>query len=173
MSLKTSIEEGKNILVKTTKATTPGRVNSAIVEGAPGTGKSYMTRKAAEELGARIVTISGNPEVCDRELLGYYELFSHGSSFRPGPIMQAVSIANADGIAVLEISESNLIDQKCKAPLYDLLDSPHCIQPPSGKELCLNDDAKLLVVSEFTEGGYGIHPIPEADELHHKIDIQL
>ena len=140
------------------------RLASVRLFGPPATGKSYMVRNIAKDIGADIFTISGSPQVCNEDLTGFFTIESGRSRWNDGIVIQAMKNANRGRKTVLEITEMNALKPECMLSLYELLSYDRCVteRGRSSPPICLENDAEMVLVAEDTLGPMGIRVIQES-----------
>lgn len=171
----TKYEEMKNYL-KDYIQRSPENFLSVHLVGDPGSGKSHLIREVAEELDIPVYALEGNPTVCNEDLTGYWSIESGSVEYNDGPVLKTIERANKNGVALLEISDVNLMRSECLFPIMEAIGQPHCVRYPyyePHNEKCLEDDAKMILVLESTSNQIRAEMDQLPKSLDNKIDMKL
>ncbi|MBD3197083.1 MAG: AAA domain-containing protein [Candidatus Lokiarchaeota archaeon] len=133
--------------------------------GPPGTGKTLLAITLAKYFKSEYYIIDGSPDLDRRDLEGYWELKQGGTKFNFGPLTQAISTANEEGICFIILNEINAIRESEQISLNSLLSENHINLISKGFERYeLKEESKLIVIGTMNKGVVGINKLQEAFE---------
>ena len=148
-------EELDDILVLCQSMITP----TILIEGDKGGGKTTLAYEVANRLGCYIVSYSCSSGTREGDLRG--RIMNLKGLFQPGILVQAVEIANKNGVCILHLDELNALEPELQKLLNPLLDDRRCITA-NGKLFKLNDSARLIVIATMNPSTYaGTSPLNE------------
>ena len=166
-------EKTRDFLKMFTQSFPNGKVASIAVRNIPNQERSHTAEFISDQLKANLYSIKGDPEVCQKELIGYFELDEEGKpiTWEEGIVPRAIKDANEEGTVVLEVIDLHNITPECQLHINPLLSSDPCVQIVSKafEKVCLNDNARLFFVAENT--GYPSSGMQEA--IEDKMSIHL
>ena len=148
-------EELDNVLTLAKEMETP----NILIEADKGVGKTILAYEAANRLDCHIVSYSCSSGTREGDLRG--RIMNLNGLFQPGILVQAVEIANNNGMCILHLDELNALEPELQKLLNPLLDDRRHITA-NGKQFRLNDDAKLIVIATMNPSTYaGTSPLNE------------
>ena len=148
-------EELDNVLTLAKEMETP----NILIEGDKGTGKTLLAYEAANRLDCHIVTYSCSSGTREGDLRG--RIMNLNGLFQPGILVQAVEIANNNGMCILYLDELNALEPELQKLLNPLLDDRRSINA-NGRMFKLNGNAKLIVIATMNPSTYaGTSPLNE------------
>ena len=148
-------EELDNVLTLAKEMETP----NILIEADKGVGKTILAYEAANRLDCHIVSYSCSSGTREGDLRG--RIMNLNGLFQPGILVQAVEIANNNGMCILHLDELNALEPELQKLLNPLLDDRRCITA-NGKLFKLNDNARLIVIATMNPSTYaGTSPLNE------------
>ena len=148
-------EELDDILVLCQSMITP----TILIEADKGVGKTTLAYEVANRLGCYIVSYSCSSGTREGELRG--RIMNLKGLFQPGILVQAVEIANKNGVCILHLDELNALEPELQKLLNPLLDDRRSINA-NGRMFKLNGSAKLIVIATMKPSTYaGKSPLNE------------
>ena len=148
-------EELDNVLTLAKEMETP----NILIEADKGVGKTILAYEAANRLDCHIVSYSCSSGTREGDLRG--RIMNLNGLFQPGILVQAIEIANNNGMCILHLDELNALEPELQKLLNPLLDDRRSINA-NGRMFKLNDDAKLIVIATMNPSTYaGTSPLNE------------
>ena len=148
-------EELDNVLTLAKEMETP----NILIEADKGVGKTILAYEAANRLDCHIVSYSCSSGTREGDLRG--RIMNLNGLFQPGILVQAVEIANNNGMCILHLDELNALEPELQKLLNPLLDDRRSINA-NGRMFKLNGSAKLIVIATMNPSTYaGTSPLNE------------
>ena len=130
-----------------------------LIEADKGVGKTILAYEAANRLDCHIVSYSCSSGTREGDLRG--RIMNLNGLFQPGILVQAVEIANNNGMCILHLDELNALEPELQKLLNPLLDDRRSINA-NGRMFKLNGSAKLIVIATMNPSTYaGTSPLNE------------
>ena len=148
-------EELDNVLTLAKEMETP----NILIEADKGVGKTILAYEAANRLDCHIVSYSCSSGTREGDLRG--RIMNLNGLFQPGILVQAIEIANNNGMCILHLDELNALEPELQKLLNPLLDDRRSINA-NGRMFKLNGSAKLIVIATMNPSTYaGTSPLNE------------
>ena len=148
-------DELDNVLTLAKEMETP----NILIEADKGVGKTILAYEAANRLDCHIVSYSCSSGTREGDLRG--RIMNLNGLFQPGILVQAVEIANNNGMCILHLDELNALEPELQKLLNPLLDDRRSINA-NGRMFKLNGNAKLIVIATMNPSTYaGTSPLNE------------
>lgn len=118
-------------------------ISALLLDGPPGTGKTFLGRTAAKHLGGRYIAMQAFPGMGRKDLLFDDEQHSNGEKYGDGVLLQAIK-ASQSGRVVLHFDEWDKADVSIDSFLLNFLSEAVLYHPVTG--LLEANRANMLVV---------------------------
>jgi len=141
-----------------------GEVCSIMLFGPPGTAKTTLAIKLAQDFKADYEVVDGSEEIERRDLEGVWVIKKEeGTVFVPGTLVKAIEGANKNKIYFLIMNEPNAIRPTEQIGFNSLLSEAHInLFSNAGQRYELESDAKLVVIGTMNLNVLGVNELQEA-----------
>ena len=122
----------------------------ALIEGAPGVGKTSLAQTLANRIGGVFKRIQFTPDLLPSDILGYHLYKQHNGDFEfvPGPIFSNLLLAD----------EINRTSPRVQSALLEAMNEGQVTIDGSTRHL---DEPFLVVATQNTSSSTGTFPLPE------------
>ena len=130
-----------------------------LIEADKGVGKTTLAYEVANNIGCHIISYSCSSGTREGDLRG--RIMNINGLFQPGILVQAVEIANKNGMCILYLDELNALEPELQKLLNPLLDDRRYINA-NGRMFKLNNNARLIIIATMNPSTYaGTSPLNE------------
>ena len=130
-----------------------------LIEADKGVGKTTLAYEVANKIGCHIISYSCSSGTREGDLRG--RIMNINGLFQPGILVQAVEIANKNGMCILYLDELNALEPELQKLLNPLLDDRRYINA-NGRMFKLNNNARLIIIATMNPSTYaGTSPLNE------------